>query len=64
MTSWLNDMNMIIHNESLKGLVLLCGIKVTPEGPVTPEHTRDYFHIPHLNNIESSSYPIVHHFKL
>ena len=26
------------------GLVLLCDIKVTPDCPVTPEHTRDYFH--------------------
>ena len=51
-------MGILLYYESLKGLVLLCGIKVTPECPVTPEHTRDYFHtlfyivyIPHLNDI-------------
>ena len=30
---------------SLGKLVLLCGIKVMPECPVTPEHTRDLFHM-------------------
>ena len=41
--SWF--VKMLYFTSPFRGLVILCSIKVTPECPVTPEHTCDLFHM-------------------